>query len=84
MRSLTHPSSGGILPLIEAQLGWEGKVPAKWTALKVPDLEDEPKERQVPAGIKTETPNPTWNEADLEFRYHQKEPQDFMTHNPII
>ncbi|KAE9309193.1 hypothetical protein PR003_g20568 [Phytophthora rubi] len=39
---------------------------------------------QVPARIKTETSNPTWNEADLEFRYHRKELQDFMTHNPIM
>ncbi|KAE8885622.1 hypothetical protein PF005_g21277 [Phytophthora fragariae] len=30
---------------------WEAKVPAKWTALKVPDMEEEPKEIQVPAGI---------------------------------
>ncbi|KAE9333366.1 hypothetical protein PF008_g14484 [Phytophthora fragariae] len=49
---------------------WEGKVPAKWTSLKAPDLEEEFKERPVPAGIKTETSTPTWNEADLEFRYH--------------
>ncbi|KAE9216936.1 hypothetical protein PF005_g8852 [Phytophthora fragariae] len=63
---------------------WEGKVPAKWTALKAPDLRNEPKERQVPAGIKTETSTPTWNEADLEFRYFRKELQDFMTHNPIM
>ncbi|KAE8991161.1 hypothetical protein PR001_g21307, partial [Phytophthora rubi] len=71
-------------PLLKPSWEWEGKVPAKWTALKAPDLEDEPKERQVPAGIKTETSNPTWNEADLEFRYHRKELQDFMTHNPIM
>ncbi|KAE9298973.1 hypothetical protein PR003_g23112 [Phytophthora rubi] len=63
---------------------WEAKVPAKWTALKAPDLEEEPKEIQVPAGIKTETSTPTWNEADLEFRYHRKELQDFTTHNPIM
>ncbi|KAE9067385.1 hypothetical protein PF010_g27482 [Phytophthora fragariae] len=71
-------------PLLKPSWEWEGKVPAKWTALKAPDLEDEPKGRQVPAGIKTETPNPTWNEADLKFRYHRKELQDFMTHNPIM
>ncbi|KAE8898261.1 hypothetical protein PF005_g19349 [Phytophthora fragariae] len=63
---------------------WEGKVPAKWTSLKAPDLEEEFKERPVPAGIKTETSTPTWNEADLEFRYHRKELQDFLTHNPIM
>ncbi|KAE9338325.1 hypothetical protein PF008_g12121 [Phytophthora fragariae] len=71
-------------PLLKPSWEWEGKVPAKWTALKAPDLEDEPKERQVPAGIKTETSNPTWNEADLEFRYHRKELQDFVTHIPIM
>ncbi|KAE8952686.1 hypothetical protein PR001_g33182, partial [Phytophthora rubi] len=63
---------------------WEAKVPAKWTALKAPDLEEEPKEGQVPAGIKTETSTPTWNEADLEFRYYRKELQNFMTHSPIM
>ncbi|KAE8972698.1 hypothetical protein PF011_g25543 [Phytophthora fragariae] len=63
---------------------WEAKVPAKWTALKAPDLEEEPKEGQVPAGIKTETSTPTWNEADLEFRYYRKELQNFMTHNPVM
>ncbi|KAE8993401.1 hypothetical protein PF005_g16110 [Phytophthora fragariae] len=72
------------VPILKPSWEWEGKVPAKWTALKVPDLEDEPKEMQVPARIKTETSNPTWNEADLEFRYHRKELQDFMTHNPIM
>ncbi|KAE9020853.1 hypothetical protein PR002_g12426 [Phytophthora rubi] len=61
-----------------------GPVPAKWTSLKDPDLEEEFKERPVPAGIKTETSTPTWNEAGLEFRYHRKELQDFMTHNPIM
>ncbi|KAE8954859.1 hypothetical protein PR001_g32327, partial [Phytophthora rubi] len=71
-------------PLLKPSWEWEGKVPATWTALKAPDLEGEPKERLVPAGIKTETPNPTWNEADLESRYHRKELQDFMTHNPIM
>ncbi|KAE9335682.1 hypothetical protein PR003_g12897 [Phytophthora rubi] len=60
------------------------QVPAKWTSLKDPDLEEEFKERPVPAGIKTETSTPTWNEAGLEFRYHRKELQDFMTHNPIM
>ncbi|KAE8909726.1 hypothetical protein PF005_g22218 [Phytophthora fragariae] len=40
---------------------WEAKVPAKWTALKALDLEEEPKESQVPAGVKTETSIPTWN-----------------------
>ncbi|KAE9277261.1 hypothetical protein PR003_g28838 [Phytophthora rubi] len=68
-------------PLLKPSWEWEGKVPAKWTALKAPDLEDEPKERQVPAA---ETSNPTWNETDLEFRYHRKELQDFMTHIPIM
>ncbi|KAE9163616.1 hypothetical protein PF005_g30373 [Phytophthora fragariae] len=63
---------------------WEAKVPAKWTALKAPDLEEEPKERQVPAGIKTETSTPTWNKADLEFRYYRKEIQNLMTQNPIM
>ncbi|KAE9065891.1 hypothetical protein PF007_g28688 [Phytophthora fragariae] len=71
-------------PLLKPSWEWKGKVPAKWTALKAPDLGDEPKGRLVPAGIKTETPNPTWNEADLESRYHRKELQDFMTHNPIM
>ncbi|KAE9291978.1 hypothetical protein PF008_g25190 [Phytophthora fragariae] len=63
---------------------WEGKVPAKWTSFKAPDLEEELKERPVSAGIKTETSTPTWNGADLEFRYHRKELQDFMTNNPIM
>ncbi|KAE9029104.1 hypothetical protein PR002_g10226 [Phytophthora rubi] len=63
---------------------WEGKVPAKWTSFKAPDLEEELKERPVSAGIKTETSTPTWNRADLEFRYHRKELQDFMTNNPIM
>ncbi|KAE9163722.1 hypothetical protein PF002_g31784 [Phytophthora fragariae] len=71
-------------PLLKPSWEWEGKVPAKWTALKAPDLEEEPKERLVPAWIKTETSNPTWNEADLESGYHRKELQDFMTHNPIM
>ncbi|KAE9188849.1 hypothetical protein PF002_g25205 [Phytophthora fragariae] len=65
------------LPLM-SRWEWEGKV------LKAPDLEEGLKERSVPAGIKTETSTPTWNEADLEFRYHRKELQDFMTHNPIM
>ncbi|KAE9282579.1 hypothetical protein PF008_g27612 [Phytophthora fragariae] len=30
-------------PLLKPSWEWEGKVPAKWTALKAPDLEDEPK-----------------------------------------
>ncbi|KAE8959269.1 hypothetical protein PF011_g30489 [Phytophthora fragariae] len=71
-------------PLLKPSWEWEGKMPAKWTALKAPDPEDEPKDRLVPAGIKTETSNPTWNEADLESRYHPKELQDFMTHDPIM
>ncbi|KAE8893726.1 hypothetical protein PF003_g22062 [Phytophthora fragariae] len=71
-------------PLLKPSWEWEGKVPAKRTVLKAPDLEDEPKDRLVPAGIKTEAPNPTWNKADLEARYHRKELQDFMTHNPIM
>ncbi|KAE8875916.1 hypothetical protein PF003_g39994 [Phytophthora fragariae] len=71
-------------PLLKPSWEWEGKAPAKRTVLKAPDLEDEPMDRLVPAGIKTETPNPTWNEADLETRYHRKELQDFMTHNPIM
>ncbi|KAE8960292.1 hypothetical protein PF011_g30147 [Phytophthora fragariae] len=71
------------LPLM-SRWEWEAKVPAKWTALKAPDLEEEPKERQVPAGIKTETSTPTWNKADLEFRYYRKEIQNLMTQNPIM
>ncbi|KAE9033482.1 hypothetical protein PR001_g10146 [Phytophthora rubi] len=71
------------LPLM-SRWEWEGKVPAKWTSFKAPDLEEELKERPVSAGIKTETSTPTWNRADLEFRYHRKELQDFMTNNPIM
>ncbi|KAE9211223.1 hypothetical protein PF004_g15987 [Phytophthora fragariae] len=84
--SISAPSSSGArcAHFFRGVLHHKGKVPAKWTALKAPDLEDEPKERQVPAGIKTEASNPTWNGADLEFRYHRKELQDFMTHNPIM
>ncbi|KAE9014153.1 hypothetical protein PR003_g12310 [Phytophthora rubi] len=71
------------LPLM-SRWEWEAKVPAKWTSLKASDLEEELKERPVPARIKTEPSTPTWYEADLELRYHRKELQDFMTHNPIM
>ncbi|KAE9295909.1 hypothetical protein PR003_g23890 [Phytophthora rubi] len=73
-----------LQPPPQVPSGTPAKVPAKWTSLKAPGLEEELKERQVPAGIKTETSTPTWDEADLEFRYHRKELQDFMTHNPIM
>ncbi|KAE8968862.1 hypothetical protein PR003_g19432 [Phytophthora rubi] len=46
-RDPTHP--------LMSRWEWEAKAPSKWTALKAPDLEEEPKESQVPAGIKTET-----------------------------